>query len=136
MKIKSCGIILFIKQNNQTKFLLIRQNVGHWSFPKGKMEKDETELETALRELREETGITECKILNDLELVDNYTFKQGDQEHVKSVKYFVGEIKNPDVKLLKSELMDYIWLEFDEAMKLITHESTKELFEKFNERMK
>jgi len=129
MQIKSCGIIPFIKFNNSVKFLLIKhKDSRHWSFPKGRVGVGENELETALRELKEETGIIECKILKNFELVDNYTFEKDNKKYTKSVKYFVGETKNSEVKLLKSELSDYRWLGFDEALELITHESTRKLF--------
>ena len=48
---KSCGCIII----NKNKVLLIKQTKGHWGFPKGHVEKDETEIETAIREVKEET---------------------------------------------------------------------------------
>ena len=52
---KSCGAILIDHQDDQIKTLIVRQNAGHWGFPKGHVEGDETEFETAFREVREET---------------------------------------------------------------------------------
>ena len=58
-KEKSCGAIVYRQRDSWVEVLLIRhKNGGHWAFPKGHVEKQETEEETALREIREETGLT------------------------------------------------------------------------------
>jgi bis(5'-nucleosidyl)-tetraphosphatase len=132
MKIKSCGIVPVLKQNNNIKFLLIHHQVGHWSFPKGRMEKDETEIETAKRELIEETSIKDFEILNDLYFTEKYSFKEGDKKYDKQVKYFVALIKNPKVKILEAELQDYKWLNFNNALKLITFQGAKTILKKVN----
>ena len=132
MKIKSCGIIPVLKQNNKTKFLLIHHQVGHWSFPKGRMEKDETEIETAKRELIEETNIKDFKILDNLYFTEKYSFKEGNKKYDKQVKYFVALIKNPKVKILEAELQDYKWLNFDDAIELITFEGAKNILKRVN----
>ena len=55
---KSCGAIVYRKHHGNTEILLIKHiNSGHWSFPKGHMEQGESETETALREIKEETGL-------------------------------------------------------------------------------
>lgn len=55
---KSCGAIVYRKSHGNTEILLIKHiNSGHWSFPKGHMETGETEVETAVREIKEETSI-------------------------------------------------------------------------------
>ena len=55
---KSCGAVVTRKVGNGIEILLIRhKNGGHWAFPKGHVERDETETETALREIWEETGL-------------------------------------------------------------------------------
>lgn len=128
MKIKSCGIIPILKQNDKIKFLLIQHQTGHWSFPKGRQEKTETQPETAQRELIEETGIKDFKILNDIYFTEKYDFEENGEKYDKEVKYFVALVKNPKVKLLKSELKNYRWVEFDKAMELITYASTKDIF--------
>ena len=54
---KSCGAVLYQRRNGQLRYLIARSSSGHISFSKGHMEEDETEWETAVREIREETGI-------------------------------------------------------------------------------
>ena len=59
---KSCGAVVFIKKEDQTKYLLLNYAAGHWDFVKGNVEPNETEKETVLRELKEETAITDAHI--------------------------------------------------------------------------
>ena len=55
---KSCGGLIYREHDGETQLLLLKHRCGgHWSFPKGHMEAGETEMETALREIREETGL-------------------------------------------------------------------------------
>ena len=55
---KSCGGLIYREHNGETDILLLKHRCGgHWSFPKGHMEAGETEMETALLEIREETGL-------------------------------------------------------------------------------
>lgn len=51
---KSCGCIII---EDGIKVLLVKQTKGHWIFPKGHVEADETEMETAIREVKEETNV-------------------------------------------------------------------------------
>lgn len=54
---KSCGAVVVREDAGQKEILLIRHNAGHWAFPKGHMEEGETEVQTASREIQEETGL-------------------------------------------------------------------------------
>ena len=54
---KSCGAIVFTRRNGQILFVIVQEQAGTYSFPKGHMEGDETEAETARREVFEETGL-------------------------------------------------------------------------------
>ena len=57
MREKSCGAIVYKEENGELKFLLVHQSNGHYSFPKGHMEEGESELDTTLREIKEETNL-------------------------------------------------------------------------------
>lgn len=55
---KSCGVIVYRRNQEHIDLLLVKNRYGgHWSFPKGHVEGNETEVQTALREVREETGL-------------------------------------------------------------------------------
>jgi len=64
---KSAGIVLFRNDSDKNEFLLLNYPQGHWDFVKGKVEKGETPHETALRETKEETGITNIEFIDGFE---------------------------------------------------------------------
>lgn len=116
---KSCGAIVLHKFNDAMKILLIKNLSGsHWSFPKGHMELYESEVDTAIREIKEETGL-DVTIDDNFRSEVRYSPRRG---IVKDVVYFVAHVKDkPFVKLQKEEIKDYKWCSVDEARKVITH---------------
>jgi 8-oxo-dGTP pyrophosphatase MutT (NUDIX family) len=123
----SAGIILFNKLNG--KFLLLNYPSKHWDFVKGKMEKGETPHETALRETNEETGISDVEFIDGFEEEIEYYFYANNQEIHKKVIFFLGKTKTLEI-ILSHENLDYIWLEFDNALEKTTYENAKNLLKK------
>lgn len=127
MKEKSCGAILYRKHKGIIEYLLIKSLAnGHWGFPKGHIEEDETESQTALREIKEEVGL-------DVEL--NTTFREEIHYTVneninKTVVFFIAEVINPEIKLQAIEISDFIWASFDACLDLIIHDSNKDVLKK------
>jgi len=65
-----------VKGSEGYRFLLVKHaQADYWGFPKGHQEIGESDVETALRELAEETGITDCEIHGEIQFVDEYTFE-------------------------------------------------------------
>jgi bis(5'-nucleosidyl)-tetraphosphatase len=60
----------------ERRYLLIQHNAGHWSFPKGGKEGNESDQETALRELREEVGINQCELIPDKAFTETFSWKK------------------------------------------------------------
>ena len=124
MKEKSCGAVIYKKENNDYKFLLIYQNNGFWSFPKGHVEDNEIEEETAIREIKEETNL-------DVNLDNNFKHKiEYCIEHknvMKEVVYFIATPKNEDIKPQLSEISEIKWLTYEEAMSIITYDNSKDI---------
>ena len=119
----SCGFILV----NFDSILLLQYPQGHWSFPKGHVEEgDSDHHSTALRELTEETGISQVSILDGWSQMTEYTFFRKGKETPKQVFWYLAETKEMDVSL-SHEHTNYLWLQFDEAEKQITFEQEKEL---------
>ena len=84
---KSCGAVVFRTHENKTQILLIRHyNGGHWAFPKGHVEKGETEEQTALREILEETGLS-VQLDTGYRKVVTYSPRR---DVIKDVVYFVA----------------------------------------------
>lgn len=125
---KSCGFVLF----NSDEFLLIQHptksngDEGHWDFPKGHVEGNETELETAKRELIEETGIAEFRIFNGFRHRIEYNFSKDNRIVSKEVIFFLAESIIKDVKL-SSEHQNFIWLNFNLAYSKLTYANAKEV---------
>lgn len=128
----SFGIIP-IKEN---KIFLVehKKKQPFWSFPKGHKENNETNLETAERELKEETGLQLKKILfNNQTFKTNYIFKHKSGKWVeKTVEYWVAEVCG-DIHLQKSEIQNGSWFNFSEVNEKLTYQEDKELFKKIYE---
>ena len=124
----SAGIILF-NEIVDKEFLLLNYPSKHWDFVKGKMEKDETPLETALRETKEETGISDVEFIDGFKEEIEYNFYADNQEIHKKVIFFLGKTKTIDI-ILSHEHLDFIWLDFNSALKKITYKNAKNLLKK------
>ena len=125
-KEKSCGNIVFRKENGILKVLLIHHNLGHYGMPKGHVELGETEEETALREVFEETGISSYIIDGFREMI-TYSPKEN---VIKDVIYFVGEANDFKTTPQISEVSEAFFTETDKAVELLTHKNEKKVLEK------
>ncbi len=125
----SAGIIVYAKQDSRIEYLLLHYPVGHWGFPKGKIEKGETNQEAALRELYEETGL-HAELKPGFEEQFSYFLHDLDGNRVhKTVYFFVGETEIQDISL-SHEHQDYDWLPFNVALKQLTYDNAKEVLRK------
>lgn len=120
---KSCGIVVIKDDNIKLSVLLIKHNMGHWGIPKGHVEDGETEQETALREVFEETGI-ESEIVTDFREVISYSPKEG---VLKDVVYFLGKPLSDDLNPQLSEVSKVVFLTEEEALDKVIHDTEKEL---------
>ena len=127
MREKSCGAIVYKKENDELKFLLVYQSNGHHSFPKGHMEEGETELETANREIKEETNL-------DVDVDQNFRYENSyfiETKNVyKDVVYFVATPKNFNLKNQEGEIIDCNWYTYNDVMNRLEFDSMKEIFKK------
>ena len=122
----SCGIVLF----HAKKILLLKyKGGGHWDFPKGHIEKGESETETTLRELREETGISNVKLFSNFREKIEYSFRRGRSIIKKQVIYFLGETEENDITL-SHEHTDFIWANSDDALNIVTYQKSKSILNK------
>ena len=128
----SAGIVLFRKEGTKKMFLLLHYPSGHWDFVKGKMEKGEKTRETAIRETREETGITDVKFLDNFEEWIQYNFQYKGELVDKKVVFFLGETKTEEVKI-SEEHLSYAWKEYNEAMEKTTFDNAKTILTKAQE---
>ena len=125
---KSAGAIVFRREDGQIKYLILQRNPKYWDLPKGNIEKDETDEETVKREVKEETGIEEIRILPGFKENEHYFYKLKGELVSKDVVFFLAETSTSEVKF-STEHEGYEWLAFDEAMKKM---KSKEVLEKAN----
>lgn len=123
---KTCGSVVFTRENGIKKYLLIKNDSGHIGFPKGHTEYGETEAETAEREVFEETGL-KIKISPDTR--QEYTYKNKDSI-VKNCVYFCNEFVNQTIELQQEEISQCWLVDYNEAMTLLNYPQDKIILEK------
>ena len=128
---KSCGIVVFRIDGAVRMSLLLHYEEGHWDYPKGHVEKGETELETARRETEEETGIAELDIIPGFYESMGYFYKRDGKAYHKDVTYFLAKTKQANVTL-STEHIGFEWLPYADAYSRLTYPNAKELLKKAN----
>lgn len=127
LPIEQCyGVIVFL-MGEQNKFLLLerKETKDDWTFAKGHIEEGETPKETAIRELKEETGIKEIEIL-DLPLIhEEYEIFKNGEKRFKMNDYFIGFVKQNKVKIEEKEIQSYKWVSYKEAIDSFEYERRK-----------
>jgi len=125
----SAGVIVYFKRKEKIEYLLLHYESGHWDFPKGKIEEDESKHEAALRELMEEAGQI-AKLHDGFEKEFEYFFKDKTGDLVKKkVYFFLGKSKSKHV-VLSREHIDYTWLEYQDACDKLTYDNARHVLEK------
>lgn len=121
----SCGVIPVRKTETGYEFLLSQHSGGHWTFPKGHKDGGETDLETAMRELHEETGLRDVKIVPEKMWSINYVPKfSRDGFTDKEVRLFLGFADADTVKIPKEfehEISEARWCDSVKARELLSH---------------
>ena len=118
-KEKSCGCIII---DNDKVLLMYEKNQNFWGFPKGHVEPNETEVETAKREVKEEVGlIVEVDETKRYEL----KYKIG-EDREKTCVLFVAKPKTYDIKNQETEVLESGWFSFDEALNILPYQDQQE----------
>ena len=127
---RSFGIVPVFQINGENQFLIVKHVGGHWGFPKGHREGEETIQETALRELSEETGIMKCRILDLPPRHEEYIYEDRGEKYHKIVQYLIGLVSDPLVTLPnKHEISEYKWASYEEAMSILSYDNNKKVLE-------
>ena len=119
---KSCGLIII----NENKVLLVKQTEGHWGFPKGHVEQGETEVQTAIREVKEETNI-DVEVKEDKRYEEEY---YPEENIKKQVVYFLAKNITTNIIPQQSEILEIKWVPLNEAENVITYENSKNIIRK------
>ena len=128
---RSAGVVVYTENTTGNLFLLLNYPSGHWDFVKGKMEEGETPRKTAIREAKEETGISDLKFIDGFEETIEYNFQYEDKLIHKQVLFFLAKTNTKKVNI-SYEHLDYIWLDFENASKKVTYQNAREILLKAN----
>ena len=131
---RSAGVILFNKTDG-IQFLILKYPSGHWDFVKGNIEEGEKEKETVKRELFEETGINSLQIHRGFNEKVEYNYYKKNRKVHKIVSYYLAETDQKEIKL-SDEHLDSKWSDYEDLMKLITFENSREILKKGNKLIK
>lgn len=132
IKEKSCGTVVAHKTEKGYEFLLLHYPGGHWDLPKGHVEEGEKEIETALRELEEETGIQKVDLVDGYRETIQYFFRKPEGKIDKEVVFFLVTVGDKGVQI-SHEHKNSVWLSYDEAYKKVTFQNAKDLIKKAND---
>jgi len=122
---KSCGAVVYTKENGLIKYVIIQSKNGVFGFPKGHVEKNETESATALREIREETGLN-VKLIDGFKEESSYCFTLNGEEITKNVIYFLGEYNNQTPVAQETELNGIFLMDYNTAISVFQFDNLKQ----------
>ena len=128
----SAGVVIFYCDEGERVYLLLNHPHGHWDFAKGKIEQGETKQDAALRELREETGLTTV-LIPEFEQSITYIFTDERGEQIKkTVYFFVGEAKGTAI-VISGEHVGHSWFSYERAYELASFDEAKRVLKQAHE---
>lgn len=126
----SAGGIVFKNRGKDFKVLLIKDAYGRWSWPKGNIDRTEKSRDAAVREIKEEVGLKNIRILGKVGR-SNYFYRLKGDLIFKTVFFFLIEATGREsLKIQKSEIKDARWFRPEEALKLIEYKGATGLLER------
>lgn len=135
---KSAGAVIFKKEKGKIFYLLLnyaaigRVDKSYWGFSKGTIEKGEKEIDTIIREIREETGIKDLKFIKGFKETEKYFFRSKGENIFKTVFYLLAETKTKKIKL-SFEHLGREWLPYEEAIENLSFKNAKKILKKAND---
>ena len=129
----SAGIIAYRKTAEGPRFLILYHGHNYWNFPKGKIESEEKSFQTAVREVREETGLTRNDLRFDesFKTSETFTFWRNKEKIHKTIVFYLAETTQQRIKLPEQTDEEgekhegYGWFTYKEALKVMVKEDTQ-----------
>jgi 8-oxo-dGTP pyrophosphatase MutT (NUDIX family) len=126
MEERSAGAVVFRTTEKGTRLFVLLLNAGKWDFPKGNMEDGETELQTVVREVGEETSLKGITFVPGFRKVIEYFYRRDGKNIHKQVVYLLAEADDDQVKI-SSEHQGFGWFPYSEAVARASYDNTKML---------
>ncbi len=138
-KTVSAGIVVFRRTKEGSKFLILYHGRNYWNFPKGRLEGEERSWQTALREVREETGLksTELKFIGNFKTYEKFFYRQGAEDIFRVVILYLAETTQSKITVSGDHEEGYGWFTFSEAKKILSkHPDSVKILERVNAYLK
>ena len=123
---RSAGAVVFRRAQGGPSYLLLKYPAGHWDLPKGNIESGEEPIQTMVREVREETGIVDLRVIPGYEKKIEYFYRRDGKKVHKTVVFFLAETMVEKVTI-SFEHQDYGWFDYSEAIKTVTYPNARRL---------
>ena len=122
LKEKSCGALVFLREGDKVDFLILKHRLGgHWSFPKGHVEQGESERQTALREIKEETGL-DVRLMEGFRQKVSYSPRPGVS---KDVVYFLASAPDSNTTMQEEEVREIRWIDESKCQEYLTYQNDR-----------
>ena len=130
-------MILFRDKEGKREYLVLRRKGGdrYWGFAKGTPEERETEIQTGIREAKEETNLKTINLVEGYKEAERYYFEEDEENYDKTVIFFLGKVLDDFDGNVSKEHEKLRWLKYEDALNLITHDNDKALLKKAEEKI-
>ena len=124
---KSCGAVVYCQKGNEIMYLLACERSGYWVFPKGHMEAGESEHDTALREVKEETGL-DVTFVEGFRMLDEHNLaREGRPNTIKQTVYFLARYEGQAFVPQETEITKIALMDYETAMETLQFDSFKQI---------
>lgn len=126
MEERSAGAVVYNPGPRGRRYLLLKYPAGHWDFPKGNIESGESEAETAMREIWEETGLKKIERVGNFRRSIEYFYKRNGELIHKTVVFLLMKSEEDSVRI-SDEHQDFGWFTFERAIRKVTYANSKKM---------
>jgi 8-oxo-dGTP pyrophosphatase MutT (NUDIX family) len=124
---RSAGGVVYRMTDGRPRFLLIRDSYHNWGFPKGHLEKNEPAEQAALREVEEETGLTELALRGEVDVIDWYFRFRGRLIHKHCHFFLIESVSGDTVPQRDEGITACKWVTLEEGLSLVSYANARDV---------